>query len=151
MKFCILWTSAAFSYFLLPNLTNPIQQRPSWGPNRSSANQTIPRKLWNPAVYYRIPLLGQISSVLFPPSYFMKIHFNVILPSTPISCKWSLSLRFPHQSPLCTSPVAQTCYIPRPSRSTWFDHPDIIWWGVCLFVLAQQPPSGPGSPHSRGF
>jgi hypothetical protein len=60
----------------------------------------------------------------------LKIHFNVILPSTPISCKLSLSFRFPHQSPLYTSPVPQTYHIPRPSRSSWFDHPDVIWWGV---------------------
>jgi len=130
IKFCILWTSAAFCYFLLPKLTNTIQQSPSWGSNRSSASQTIPRNLWNLEVHYRIPLLGQIIPVLVAPSYFMKIYFNVILPSTPISCKWSLSLRFPHQSPLCTSSVAQTCHIPRPSRSIWFYHSVSIRWGV---------------------
>ena len=137
-KFCILWTSAPFCYFLLLKLTNPIQQSPSWGPNRSSACQTIPRNLWNPEVHYRIPLLGHINLVLVPTSYFMKIHFNVILPSTPISWKWSLSLRFPHQSPQCTS-VAQKYHIPHPSHSTWFVHPDIIWWGVQIIKCLNTP------------
>jgi len=30
--------------------------------------------------------------------------------------KWSLSLRFPHQNPVYTSPLPHTCYMPRPSH-----------------------------------
>ena len=30
--------------------------------------------------------------------------FNIIPPSTPRFSKWSLSVRLPHQSPICTSP-----------------------------------------------
>ena len=49
-----------------------------------------------------------------PTSHFLKIHINIIIPPTPESYRWSLSLRFLHQNPVCTSPLPHTCYMPRP-------------------------------------
>ena len=47
------------------------------------------------------------------PYHCVKIYFNTILPSMPGYSKWSLSLRFPHQAPECTSHLPYTYYMAR--------------------------------------
>jgi hypothetical protein len=47
----------------------------------------------------------------------LKIHFNIILPSTPGS---------PHQNPVCICLFPHTCYMLRPSNSFRFDYPNNI-------------------------
>jgi len=61
-----------------------------------------------------------------PPSHFLKIHLNIILPSASGSPQWSLSLRIPYQNPVQPSPLPHTRHMPRPSHSRFY-HPHNIW------------------------
>ena len=103
---------------MLPYL---IEKTSSWEANRFSVNPNITRISWNPKVHYHAykkpppaPVLDHINQFSAPTSHFLKIHFNIILPSTPGSSKWYLSPSFPNQNPVCTSP--HTCYLPTPSH-----------------------------------
>jgi len=58
------------------------------------------------------PEPDQSSPSPLPQSHFLKIHLTVILPFAPGSSQWSFSLRFPHQNPVYTSPLTNTCYMP---------------------------------------
>ena len=51
------------------------------------------------------------SSPCPPPSHFLKIQLNIILPFTPVSPKWSLTLMFSRQNPVYASPlpIRATC------------------------------------------
>jgi len=115
-----------------------MQQSPSWEANRFSASQEIPRILWNPKVHYRIhkcpppaPILSQLDPVYTLTFQFLKIHLNITLPSTPGSPKWSLTLRFPHQSPVYVSSLHHALYMVRSSHSSRFYHSNNIWL-LCL-------------------
>jgi hypothetical protein len=108
-----------------------MQQSPSWAVKWSSVSQEIPQILWNPKVHYSIhkhslplPVLSQSNQVHASPSHFLKIHFNIVLPSTSRSSKWSLSKISPHNNTVYTSPVPCIRCTPCWSHSSWFDCPD---------------------------
>ena len=87
----------------------------------------FPAFLWNPKTHYRIhssptpvQILSQIDPIHVPSFHQSKIHVNIILPSTTGSSKWSPSLKFLHQNPLCTSPI--------PTRATWRAHLSLLYF-----------------------
>jgi hypothetical protein len=123
-------------------LTYTIQHSLSWEANRFAASQELPRILCNPKAYYRIQkcpkpvsILSQLDPVHTPTSNFLKIHPNIIIPSTPGSPQRSLSLRFPHQNPVHVSPLPHPSYMPLTSHSSRLYHSHNIGWGVQIIQL----------------
>jgi hypothetical protein len=115
----ILLNVNATIYLLTP------RRSPYCEANRFAASQEIPHILWKPRVHYRIhkcpppvSILSQLNPVHTPTSHFLKI-----LPSTPWSTKWSISLRFSHQNRVQASSLSPSRYMPRPSHSSPFKHP----------------------------
>jgi hypothetical protein len=97
-KHCNTKWVCVLNYLLTSLLTYSMEQSPSW--EAISASREITRILRNPKVHYRIHkcpqpvrILSHIDPVRAPTSHFLKIHLNIIIPSTPESCNWSLSLR----------------------------------------------------------
>ena len=123
---------------------------PSWEANSYSATQEIFLKLLNPKVHYRfhkrptpVLILSQISAVYSSSSNLLKVHFNIILLSTPGSNMWSLLFRSSHQNTECTSPVSCTGHMPSSFHSSWFGHPNSAWCAVQilkLLVMQSSPP-----------
>ena len=105
---------------------NSMEQSPSWEAYILAASQVTSRILGNPSfitafIKARHLSLSRVTSILsLSPHNSLEVYFNIILPSTPWSYKWFLSLRFFHQNPVCTTYLPYTCHILLPSHYPWF-------------------------------
>jgi hypothetical protein len=118
------------------------QQNPSWKADSFSASQETACIVCNPKFRYHIHkspppvLILSLIDITHAPH-----HFNLILPSIPVSSKLSLSLRIPNRNFVYSSSLPHICHVPSPSHS-WFYHPNIIRWGVLfvkLLILSSSP------------
>jgi len=80
------------------------------------------------------PILSHLNPVHTTISHSLKIHLNIILPSSPRSSKWSLFLKVLHPYPVYASTLPHTCHMPRPSHSQFY-HLNNIRWRVQIIKL----------------
>ena len=100
--------------------TNTGEENHSCEVNRPSDSQEILRTLWNPEAYYCIHRGQPSFPIQSTPRlfHFLKTEFNITLPFTSRSCKWSLSHRFPQQIHISNPP-----YLPHAPPIPFF----LIW------------------------
>jgi hypothetical protein len=79
------------------------------------------RLLWHPMVHCRVhknppgfPFLSHINSVHTLIPYCLKIHFNIILPYTSKSRKWSISFRFYDRNFISIFHILYACWMRLP-------------------------------------
>ena len=121
-----------------------MEQSPFLWVNMFSGNQEMPRILWNPKVHYCIqtirpyPEPEQSSPCHLTP--LLEDSFSYYSPIYARSSKKSLSLRFPNRNSVLQL-SCPPCVPHAPSNhSSWFYHPNNIWWGVHSIKLLLHSP-----------
>jgi hypothetical protein len=95
-----------------------IKLSPSWEAANCATTLELPSILWNPKVHYRVqkspplvPILSEINLIHIIPSYFSKIHFNIVthlrlgLPSGLFHSRFSTNILYA----FLFSPIHGTC------------------------------------------
>jgi hypothetical protein len=93
-----------------------------------------------------VPVFSQMHPIHTTPTYFPKIHSNIILPSRPTASKWSLSVRFPNENSECIPHLSHECNMSRLPHPPLFEYPNNILWRVQVIKFIMQ-----SSPASRHF
>ena len=112
---CFVHCSSYTLTYLLQGVESFLRSQQVLSQSRNSPHFMEPKgSLPHSQVPPPVPILRQLDSVHTPTSHFLNIHLNITFPSTPGSSKWSVSLRFPHQSHLHASAL--------PIHATWPAH-----------------------------
>jgi hypothetical protein len=76
------------------------------------------------------------------PTYFPKIHSNIVFPSTPRSSLWSCSFMFSNQNFVSFSHISNSCYMPCPYHPPCYDHDINNMWSLQVMkIIVQSPPA----------
>ena len=111
-------------------LTNYMEQSPSWEAKISSAMQGIPRAVWTRRFFtafirsrhLSVSCAKSIQSMPHSPKFYVfKIRFYIIYPFSPMSSKSTLPFVFPLPNPKCSPPLPS--YVPHAPPITFF----FIW------------------------
>jgi len=132
--FRLLYIGLQFLHsWLFALLTHSMEQRPSWKANRFSTSQEIPPHFIEPEG--SLPQSQVPATCPYPEPARSSPYPHIPLPEDPSYhhppiydrvSKVVLSLRFPHQNPVFTSPLPHSRYIPSPFYRSRFCHPNNI-------------------------